>query len=132
MNEYVIHAHDVKIIRVADAALFPSDANLDIGRNAEISPLAHATVLADTLNHQHVYKDAAVSIYSRINYSALGIKDYLDAQGVATPIFFDRIAPVDGITVAHAEIADTFGCIRRPDCGVKGEGVSSANRPLDR
>jgi hypothetical protein len=132
MNEYVIHAHDVKIIRVADAALFPSDANLDIGRNAEISPLEHATVLADTLNRQHVYKDAAVSIYSRSNYSALGIKDYLDAQGVATPIFFDRIAPVDGITVAHAEIADSLGFMLSPDFGFKGEVVSSANRPLDR
>ena len=132
MNEYVIHAHDVKIIRVADAALFPSDANLNIGRNAEISPLEHATVLADTLNRKHLYKDAAVSIYSRNDYMALGTKDYLDVEGVATPVFFDRIAPVEGITLAHAEISDTLGFMLSPDFGFQGEVISTANRPLDR
>ena len=132
MNDYVIHAHDVKIVRVADAALFPSDANLDIQRNAEISPLEHATVLADTLNRIHVFKDAAVSIYGKNNYSALGTKDYLDMEGVATPVFFDRIAPVDGVTVAHAEIADTLDFMLSPYFGFQGEVVSTASRPFDR
>ncbi len=131
MNEYVIHAHDVKIIRVADAAVFPVDANLDIRRNAEISPLEHATVLADTLNRQHLYKDAAVSIYSRNNYMALGTKDYLDADGVATPIFFDQIAPVEGVTVAHAEVADSLEFMLSPYFGFQGQIISTASKPLD-
>lgn len=132
MNDYVIHAHDVKIIRVADAALFPSDANIDIQRNAEISPLEHATVLADTLNRKHLYKDAAVSIYGRNKYSALGTKDYLDVEGVATPIFFDRIEPVDGVTVAHADIADTLDFMLSPYFGFQGEVISNAASLLDR
>ena len=132
MNDYVVHAHDVKIIRVADAALFPSDANLDIGRNAVISPLEHATVLADTLNRKHLYKDAAVSIYSKNNYTALGVKDYLDVDGVATPIFFDRIAPVDGVTVAHADVADTLDFMLSPYFGFQGEVISTASNPFDR
>lgn len=132
MNDYVIHAHDVKIIRVADAALFPSDANLDIQRNAEITPLEHATVLADTLNRTHLYKDAAVSIYGKKNYMALGTKDYLDGEGVATPIFFDHIAPVDGVTVAHADIADTLEFMLSPYFGFQGEVISTASRPFDR
>ena len=132
MNEYIIHAHDVKIIRVADAALFPSDANLDIMRNAEITPLEHAEVLADTNNRGHLYKDAAVSIYSKNRYVALGTKDYLDVDGVATPVFFDKIEPVDGVTVAHAEIPDTLEFLLSPYFGFQGEVTSTASNLFDR
>lgn len=132
MNDYIIHAHDVKIIRVADAALFPGDANLDIMRNAEITPLEHAVVLADTLNRRHLYKDAAVSIYSRNRYVAMGIKDYLDSEGVATPVFFDKIEPVDGITIGHAEVADSLEFLLSPYFGFQGQVISSASSMFDR
>ena len=132
MNDYVIHAHDVKIIRVADAALFPGDSNIDILRNAEINPLEHATVLADTLNRKHLYKDAAVSIYSRNRYSAMGTKDYLDSEGVATPVFFDKIEPVDGVTTGHAELADSASFLLSPHFGFQGQVTSSASSPFDR
>lgn len=131
MNDYVIHAHDVKIIRVADAAVFPSDANIDIMRNAEITPLEHATVLADTLNRLYLYKDADVSIYSRHRYVALGTKDYLDSEGVATPVFFDKIEPVNGITVGHAEVADSTGFLLSPYFGFQGQITSTASEPFD-
>ncbi|MBR6878168.1 MAG: hypothetical protein IKM95_02135 [Bacteroidales bacterium] len=132
MNEYVIHAHDVKIIRVADAAVFPGNANIDIMRNAEITPLEHATVLADTLNRQHLYKDAAVSIYSRKRYMAMGVKDYLDSEGVATPVFYDKIEPVEGITIAHAELADSLAFQLSPYFGFQGEVTSTASSLYDR
>lgn len=132
MNDYVIHAHDVKIIRVADAAVFPGDSNIDIMRNAEISPLEHATVLADTLNRQHLYKDAAVSIYSKKRYMAMGVKDYLDAEGVATPVFYDKIEPVEGITIGHAELADSLAFLLSPYFGFQGEVTSTASSPHDR
>lgn len=131
MNEYVIHAHEVKAVVVADAEICPWDANVDILRNAEIRPLEHASVVADTANRAHVYKDAAVSIYSRHDYSALGTKDYLDSEGIATPVFFDVIAPVEGVTVAHAEIADSLGFMLSPYFGFHGEVTSTANRPFD-
>ncbi|MBR4390812.1 MAG: hypothetical protein IKT08_01745 [Bacteroidales bacterium] len=132
MNDYVIHAHDVKIIRVADAALFPSDANLDIMRNAEITPLEHASVLADTLNRQHLYKDASVTIFSRNRYLAEGTKDYLDMEGVATPVYFDKIEPVDGVTVGHAVVADSLEFLLSPYFGFQGKVVSTASSPHDR
>lgn len=132
MNDYVIHAHDVKIIRVADAAVFPSDANIDIMRNAEITPLEHATVLADTLNRYHLYKDAAVSIYSRNRYLAVGTKDYLDSEGIATPILFEKIEPVDGVTMGYAGVSDSLGFLLNPYFGFHGQVVSTASAPHDR
>ncbi len=131
MDEYVIHAHEVKSVYVADAEIVPWDSNIDILRNAEISPLEHATIVADTANRRHEYKDAAVSIYSRHNYTALGIKDYLDADGVATPLFYDVINPVDGVTVAHAEVPDTLNFMLNPYFGFKGEIISTASKPFD-
>lgn len=131
MNEYIIHAHDVKSVLVADAEIVPWDSNIDILRNAEISPLEHATIVADTVIRMHEYKDAAVSIYSRHDYSALGIKDYLDTEGVATPLFFDEIKPVDGVTMAHAEVPDTLNFMLNPYFGFKGEITSTASKPFD-
>lgn len=131
MNDYVIHAHDVKIIRVADAAVFPADANIDIMRNAEITPLEHATVLADTLNRQHLYKDAAVSIYSKHRYMAIGTKDYLDSEGVATPVFYEQIEPVDGVTIGHAVLSDTLDFKLSPYFGFQGQVTSTASSPHD-
>ena len=127
MNDYVIRAHDVRNLFVADAEIIPSDGSLVIMRNASISPLDHAFVKAG----EREYKDAAVSIYSRNDYMALGIKDYLDSEGVATPLFFHEIAPVDGITVGHAEVPDTLGFMLSPYFGFKGEVVSTASEPFD-
>ena len=131
MNGYVIHAHEVTNLRVADVEIFPLRGDVEILRNATISPLEHATIVADTASQMHTFKDAAVSIYSRNNYMALGIKDYVDSEGIATPVFFDAIAPEDGITVAHAEVADTAGFMLSPFFAFKGDITSKATEPFD-
>ena len=131
MNDYVIHAHEVTNLRVADVEIFPLRGDVEIMRNAAISPLEHATIVADTAFQMHTFKDAAVSIYSRNNYMALGIKDYVDSEGVATPVFFDAIAPEDGVTVAHALVSDTAGFKLSPYFGFKGAITSTATEPFD-
>ena len=131
MNNYVIHAHGVPSVLVADVEISPWDHNVDIQRNAAISPLEHALIVADTSSRQHLFKDAAVSIYSRHDYSALGLKDYLDSEGVATPVFYDEIKPVDGVTVAHADIPDSLNFMLSPWFGFHGEVTTNANEPFD-
>lgn len=131
MNNYVIHAHGVDHVNVADVEIIPWNGTVDIQRDAAISPLDHATIVADTALRMHVFKDAAVSIYSRHNYSALGIKDYIDSEGVATPVFFDEIKPVDSMTVAHAEVSDSLNFMLSPYFGFKGEIITKASNPLD-
>ena len=131
MDEYVIHAHEVDKIAVADVEISPWDGNVNIQRNAVITPLDHATIVADTASRQHVFKDAAVSIYSRHDYAALGIKDYLDAEGVATPVFYDVIHPIDGVTEAHAVIPDSLNFMLDPHFGFKGEVTTVATEPFD-
>lgn len=131
MERYVIHAHEVKEIHVADASIQPLNQNLDILRDAVISPLEHSVICADTVNGYHTYKDVAVSIYSRHDYRAIGIKDYRDLNDVATPVFYDSIVPVDGITTGYAVIPDTMEFQLSPVFGFKGSVVSSANESDD-
>ncbi len=105
MTNYIIHAHDVKIIRVADAAVFPYNHDVDINAESKLDPV-NGDLLADTLNRFHLYKDAVVNIHSRNHYDAQGTWDYTDARGVSTPIKFDTIVPVAGITHGYAHITD--------------------------
>ena len=105
MSNYVIHAHDVKIIRVADAAVFPYMHDVDINAESKLEPV-NGDLLADTLNQYHLYKDAVVNIHSRNYYDAQGTWDYTNADGVNTPIRMDTIVPVEGITHGYAHIAD--------------------------
>ena len=106
MTNYVIHAHDVKIIRVADAAVFPYMHDIDINADSKLEPV-NGDLLADTLNGFHLYKNAVVNIHSRNYYNAQGVWDYVNAEGSSTPIQMDTIVPLDGITHGYAHIADT-------------------------
>ena len=105
MTNYVIHAHDVKIIRVADAAVFPYTHDVDIDAESKLEPI-HGELLADTLNGYHLYKDATVNIRSRKDYLAHGVWDYTNLDGQNTPVRFDTIMPVDGVTHGYAQITD--------------------------
>ena len=106
MTNYVIHAHDVKIIRVADAAVFPYMHDVDINAESKLEPIS-GELLADTLNGFHLYKDAVVNIHSRNYYDAHGIWNYTNANGMSTPIQVDTIVPVNGITHGYAHLAES-------------------------
>lgn len=126
MNTYSIRAHDVKIIRVADAAVFPSDGNVNISQNAEIGQLMYASLLADTADRYHLFKDATVAIRGRKNYNATGYMDYTAVDGVVTPIYFDTIVPVNGVTKGMAHVADTAEFLLSPQFGFTGRVVADS------
>ena len=119
MSNYEIHAHDVKIIRVADAAVFPYDHDVVIDSASRLQPFA-GELLADTLNMNHLFKDAEVTIRSRNDYQAHGYWDYVAADGSRTPIYFDTIYPVNGISNAHAQLMDSVGFELSPQVAFKG------------
>ena len=119
MTNYIIHAHDVKIIRVADAAVFPYTHDVDINAESRLEPVS-GELLADTLNGYHLYKDAVVDIRSRRDYHAHGYWDYVAADGARTPVYMEAIAPVDGITHGEATLVDTANFLLSPQFAFKG------------
>ena len=129
MTNYIIHAHDVKIIRVADAAVFPYNHDVDINAESKLEPI-NGELLADTLNRFHLYKDAVVNIHSRNYYEAQGTWDYTDANGISTPIRMESITPVEGITHGHAHIADTAEFKLNTQFGFQGQLTLEATEQL--
>ena len=129
MTNYVIHAHDVKIIRIADAALFPYNHDVDIDAESRLEPI-RGELLADTLNGFHLYKDAVVNIHSRKYYDAQGIWDYTNADGVNTPIHMDTIVPVDGVSHGYAHITENDEFKLSTQFGFQGRLTLDASEPL--
>lgn len=128
MTNYLIHAHDVKIIRVADAAVFPYEHDVTIDSASHLQPFV-GELLADTLNMNHLFKDAEVTIRSRNDYQAHGYWDFVAADGSRTPVFFDNIAPVDGISNAHAHLSDSVGFEISPQFGFRGNVTLKSTEP---
>ena len=120
MTNYIIHAHEVKIIRVADAAIFPYEHDVDIDSESKMEPVK-GDLLADTLNRFHLYKNAVVDIQSRRRYQAQGYWDYVAADGTRTPIFMDSIAPKAGVTYGIAHLADTADFQLSPQFAFRGK-----------
>lgn len=129
MTNYVIHAHDVKIIRVADAAVFPYNHDVDINAESKLEPV-HGELLADTLNSYHLYKDAVVNIHSRNYYDAQGTWDYTNADGISTPIRVDTIVPVEGITHGYAHIDEASEFKLNTQFGFQGRLTLDATEQL--
>lgn len=76
LNEYAILARDVKIIRVADAAIFPNDGLVTILNDAQMKPFESATIIANTASRFHTISEAKVSIESSKRFKASGKYNY--------------------------------------------------------
>ncbi len=129
MANYVVQAHNVKIIRVADAAIFPtgSSVNLNIYPDAVINPIDSATIVADTLNKQFVYVDASATIYGSNMFHGHGTMDYVSADTIATPVFYDSIYVAGGHTMAHAYIGDSLQFMLSPNFAFSGNVTMASN-----
>ena len=129
MSNYVIHAHDVKIIRVADAAVFPYLHDIEINAESKLEPIS-GELLADTTHGYHLYKDAMVNIKSRNDYSAQGYWDYQAADGNRTPVRFDSIVPIDGVTMGFAHLPESSEFTLSPQFAFAGDLTLDAAEPL--
>jgi hypothetical protein len=129
LKENILYAGDVKYIKVADAAVFPVDGKVTIGRNAQMAPLQGATIIADTARKSHVIYDATVSIQSRKKYQASGKYDYTDELGNVNQILFNNISTdSSNRTFAVAQIPDTVNFSLSPYFDFKGKALLVTSR----
>lgn len=91
LRKNTIYAQDVRIIRVADAAVFPGDGMVTIYKDAFMETLTDAQILANMATRYHTIHNATVNIKSRTNYEASGQYDYIDETQSKQLIYFDRI-----------------------------------------
>ncbi|MFZ4401814.1 MAG: hypothetical protein ACOYO1_17425 [Bacteroidales bacterium] len=114
MKDYIITAEDVKLIRVADAAIAPDKGKVVILRQAEIQPLANASILADTATKYHSFYQALASIHGKRSFIGNGNYDYIDENENKHQIYFNNISVVDGQTIANGSISDSSGFALSP------------------
>jgi hypothetical protein len=124
----VINAHDVKIIKVADAAIYPDSGKVTILKDAVIKSLEHAIIIANSKSRFHQFYNAGVSIASRKNYTGFGDYDYRQRTGEREKIHFNRITVDPSLqTVAEGSIGDSAAFLLSPQFAFKGAFSLHAN-----
>jgi hypothetical protein len=98
LHNYTINIEDVRMLKVADAAIFPEGKSLTIVRDGHIPTLKNARIIADTVNKYHHFYDAEVNVFSKHNYSASGYIDYVDRNDVHQAVYLNSIGVNNGIT----------------------------------
>ncbi|MCK9219609.1 MAG: hypothetical protein M0P47_06125 [Bacteroidales bacterium] len=117
----VINAREVKIVKVADAAIYPDSGKIMILKNAQMLPLHRAIIIANVKSRFHQFYNAEVEITSRKNYSGSADYDYVDRTEAHQPIHFSSIR-VDSAdqTVAQGTLVDSIKFHLSPEFGFKG------------
>lgn len=109
LDSNYLEVEDARIIKVADAAIFPFNGKLSIGRNGLITQLKQAEILANRSSLYHRFYKANVNIASRKRYSANGLYDYTPSDGDVTTLEMNKITiNSQGQTVAGAAISDSM------------------------
>jgi len=105
----MLHARNVPLIRVADAAIFPQNHTITVNPNGNIARLEEAQITANTTTKRHRFEQAKVEIASGSRFTAEGFYQYTDNEDFLNPILFKNIR-VDHLnrTVAEASFPDSI------------------------
>ncbi len=104
LNSYVVDAGDVKLIRVADAAIYPDSGYVKILQGGRIQTLRNASVLADTAAGNHLIEAATVDILSRRNFEGKGTYQYRSLDQPLQEFFLDSLWVENGKTLGRGVI----------------------------
>ncbi len=129
-SENIIHAYEVKLLKVADALIYPGDGEVIVDEGARVRTLKGARILADDSLKMHNIFDATVDITGRYAYTASGYYDYIDETDSSQTIYFDKIKVDEKIqTVAEGLIPPSREFYLSPDFACQGKVFLEASRP---
>ena len=118
----ILYGEDVKLIKVADAAVFPTDGRVTILKNGSMKAFDDATIIANRQNKSHTIYGAKVTVQNSKSYYASGTYDYADESGQSQQIRFASISvDTTGQTIARATISDSADFKLNPAFGFMGD-----------
>lgn len=121
MKAGVIYAEEVPHIDIADGRVFPFEEKVVINKDADISVLNNAKILASRDNKYHELYDVTVKIISRKSMAGSGSYTFKDKHKTGQKIFFDKIAVHrDTNVVAKGYISDSLRFVLSPKIAFKG------------
>jgi len=129
LRKYIISAEEVKLIRVADATVYPGDGKVVIEKNAVMQTLKESKIIANNTNRYHTVYNATTNIYGKKNYASSGYYDYVDETKNKQTIKFDVVS-VDSTyqTYAKGKIGITENFTLSPNFGFTGDVYMQANQ----
>ena len=129
LNDYTIDVEKVKLVKVADAAIFPSNETVKILRGAKLQTLDNALLIVDTVEAYHSIYDAEVNIFNKNHYTAVGWIDYSDRNNMKQPIYLSSISPnTEGVTTGFGQIHEEEIFFLSPEYFFRGEVSMLATR----
>lgn len=129
LKDFILHAEDVKYIRVADAAIFPTDKKIVINPGAKMNTIPDAKILTNTVTRYHEIYDAVIDIKGKKKYTGIGNYDYVDELDFRQKIFLRDLGVDPSLqTVGNGFIADSSGFTISNDFDFAGNILLYANR----
>jgi hypothetical protein len=119
---YIIDAQGVKLIRVADAAIFPDSGFVKISKGGQIQPLKNAGIVADTAKQYHTIERSDVNIVSKNYFRGKGYYQYQDSTDLVQEFLIDTIS-VDTLrrTYGAGRIPEKLNFTLNPHFDFKGK-----------
>ncbi len=133
LQTYEIDAENVKLIRVADAAIFPDSSFVKISRGGKINTLKNAAVIADTARQYHTIERADIDITSRFRMSGKGFYQYKSGAEAVQEVPLISIS-VDSArhTVATGSIPESLKFMLNPHFAFRGKmDMNSSRKELE-
>ncbi len=129
IKNYIIKAHEVKYLNVADARIYPGDGEVVVEKAAKMKAFEKAKIVANSLTEYHTILDAHVDVYAKKDYKAEGDYEYVDAEGGRQKLHFSNIR-VDTTyqTIASGDIAESQLFKLSPQFMYKGRASIAANK----
>ncbi|MCB0819265.1 MAG: hypothetical protein KDC13_01485 [Bacteroidetes bacterium] len=122
LADRTIRTEGVKLIRVADATIYPAYEKINVERNAVITTLQNSRISANNDTKYHDIYDATIDITAKRKYTASGNYDFEDAIGDIQKIRFNNIKQDSlGNTIASGEIEESQGFSFSPNFAFKGK-----------
>jgi hypothetical protein len=126
----LLNASEVKVIKVADALIYPSDGKVTIAETAQMQPLYNTKIIANCQDSFHTIYAADVKIQSRMRFTGRGKYDYVDETEKVQVVDITEIK-VDTAyhTIATGNIAVADNFLLNPFFGFQGKLVLNSSKP---
>jgi hypothetical protein len=80
LKDFTLYSKKIPFIRVGDAKIFADSQQVTIKADADMLPLQHAKIIADTVTQYHSIENAALKIGGKFTLSGTGDYEYIDRK----------------------------------------------------
>jgi len=127
----LINASEVKLIRVADAIIYPKDGKITIAEAAQMRTIFKSRIVANCIDRFHTIYDADVNIQGRNEFTGVGKYDYIDEMSAVQVVNLNEIKVDKELhTVAKGSKLETDDFTLSPNFGFQGIIRLNSTKPL--